>query len=235
MRVRAAGGAVALATVAVLLAVAAPAIATPAGELVQNGLFTAGEAGVPTGWSHAAYRPEPEVTTFGWAVDEAGIGAISIESRAPNDASWVQRVTVEPERWYRISGWVRTESVGTQATGAHLSVLDTFWGSRELRGTEPWQPVQLFVKTAPETTSLSIACRLGGYAAENAGRALCTAISVEATGAPVPGAPFVHGATLADLATPGSPAALVAAGLVGSGVALLLWRLLLPPAARIPP
>ena len=66
--------------------------------------------------------------------------------------------------------------------GAYLSVLDTFYNSRDLRGTAPWQPVSFWVKTGSIDTSLQIACRVGGYSSLNTGRGWCTGISLLAAG-----------------------------------------------------
>ena len=223
-------------SLAVLLAFApgAPA-ALAAGELVKNGLLTQGEAGQPTAWKTEAYDTKPGATDFGWAVDDAGIGTLAIASARPNDARWVQIVPISPSTWYRVSGWIRTEDVGTENIGAYLSVMDTFYNSAEIRGTQPWQPVMLWVKSGAIDTQLKVSCRLGGYGALNRGSAWCTGISVEAAGTPATGTAYVFGGSPDEPDAGGRlPWARAGAVLVVAGVALLLWRYLRPPRAGDP-
>ncbi len=208
--------------------------ARAAGELVRNGLFTEGDAGQPAGWSTGAYATGPSATQFSWSADASGVGAATVESRVPNDARFVQRIPVSPSTWYRISGWIRTDGVGREQIGAYLSVMDTFFNSRDLRGTEGWQPVVLWVKTGPIDTALEVACRLGGYGALNQGAAHFTGISVEAAGAPPRGAAFVYGGAADEESRRTIPWGLAAAVLVAVGLAGLLWRYLLRPARHEP-
>jgi len=215
-------------------AIAAPSLA--AGELVKNGLFARGAGENPEGWTHDGYAADGQATRFEWKVDAASqLGAIAITTTVSNDARWTQSVPVSPSTWYRVSGWVKTENVGPNAMGAYLSVMNTFDNSRDLRGTQGWQPVSLWVKTTGLETTLLVACRLGGYGSINTGTAYFTGISVEAAGLPPRGEPFVYGGTVDESSTRGPLVVQGIAVLVAIGIALLLWRYLLPPSASIPP
>lgn len=213
---------------AFLAAGLAPGPADAAAELVRNGLFAQGADDKPADWQTDAYAPG-SATRFSWAADEPGVGTATIASSRPNDASWVQNVPVSPSTWYRISGWVKTEAVGEQAMGAYLSVAGTFDNSRELRGTQDWRSVALWVKTGPIETSLKIACRLGGYGSLNTGTAHFTGISVSAAGTPAPSGPWVYGGSPEKAEAAGFPWAQGAAVLVAVGVALGVWRYFLGP------
>ena len=209
--------------------------ARAAGELVTNGMFSRGTGDQPEGWSHEAYVNDAKATVFSWAVNDSQVGVITITSKQPNDARWTQNVPVSPSTWYRISGWVKTEGVGEKTIGGYLSVMNSFNNTAELRGTQDWRQVGMWVKTSGLETTLPIACRLGGYASLNTGTASCTAISVEAAGSPPRDEPFVYGGTATE-ASGGHPLFVQAiAVLVAVGIALLLWRYLLPPSASIPP
>jgi hypothetical protein len=223
---------------ALLLAVAPsliePAPAQGATELVKNGLFTEGKDGKPDAWRNEGYAAD--ASQFNWTVGPEGLGVAQIVSTKPNDARWVQSVPVSPGTWYQISGWIRAEDVGAQSLGASIAVMDTFYNSRDLRGTVGWQPVSFWVKTGALETSLSLACRLGGYSALNTGTAWCTGISVSAAGTPRAGDPFVFGGDPgAPEGSEGLPIAKGVAVLVAIGIVLLVWRYLATPAARIPP
>jgi hypothetical protein len=225
------GAAVAACLVASLIA---PPLAVAAGELVKNGLFSAGKDGVPASWTNEGYATDKTTTRFEWTVDELGIGTAGIVSVKPNDARWVQNVPVSPGTWYRIAGWVRTQDVGSQTMGAYLSVMDTFNNSRELRGTNDWQEIDLWMKTSSLDTSLKVACRLGGYSSLNTGTAYFTGISVEAAGVPAQGQSFVYGGSASDWYTERPIWVQVVAVMVVIGVALIVWRYVLPPSSRIP-
>jgi len=203
-------------------------------ELVKNGLLAEGQDGKPTHWRNEGYATD--ATTFTWTSGPEGLGVLLIDSAKPNDARWVQSVPVSPGTWYQITAWVRTEDVGAQSLGAYLSVMDTFYNSRDLRGTVGWQQVGFWVKTGSLETSLPLACRLGGYSSLNTGRAYCTGISVVAAGTPRAGEPFLYGGDPGSAESSGDlPIAKGVAVLVAIGVVLLAWRYLASPAARIPP
>ena len=211
---------------------AAPAHASV--ELVKNGLLTAGRDGKPDHWRSEGYAPD--ATEYAWTVGDQGLGVLRMTSTKPNDARWVQSVPVSPGTWYQVTGWVRAEDVGAQSLGAYLSVMDTFYNSRDLRGTSGWQQVGFWVKTGSLETSLALACRLGGYSSLNTGTATCAGISVAAAGTPRAGDPFVFGGDPASSDTAGGlPIAKGVAVLVAIGIVLLAWRYLASPAARMPP
>ena len=203
-------------------------------ELDKNGLLTEGRDGKPERWRSEGYATD--ATEYVWTVGDDGLGLLGMTSAKPNDARWVQSVPVSPGTWYQVSGWVRAQDVGAQSLGAYLSVMDTFFNSRDLRGTTDWQQVGFWVKTGSLETSLALACRLGGYSSLNTGTAHCTGLSVVAAGTPRAGDPFVFGGIAASGESGnGLPIAKGVAVLVVLGIVLLIWRYLAPPSARIPP
>ncbi len=203
-------------------------------ELLLNGILSAGADGQPADFGHVAYLSEASASVFGWSVDTSGIGTLSIDSLKPNDARWTQTVPVQPGTWYRLTGWARTEDVGAQNRGAALSIMGTFHESQDLRGTQGWTPLALWVRTTAAQTTLEVACRLGGYASLNSGRAWYTALSLQASGAPPEGSAFVFGGQV-EVREEGSPIWVqILAALVVVGLALLVWRYVLPPSAHIP-
>jgi hypothetical protein len=204
-------------------------------QLVKNGLLTEGADAKPKDWRNEGYAAD--ASQYTWTVDANGLGVLAIDSTKPNDARWVQTVPVSPNTWYQVTGWIRAENVGAQAMGVYLSLLDTFYNSRDLRGTAAWQPVSFWVKTGSIDTTLQLGCRLGGYSSLNTGRGWCTGISVVAAGTPRGGDPFVFGAPApaADgSGVAGLPIAKGVAVLVVVGILLLVWRYLAPPSVRIP-
>ena len=190
-----------------------------AGDVVKNGLFLEEKDGKPASWTGEGYvTTEPVPTRYEWRRDaSSGLGIVTVRSEKPNDARWVQRVPVSPSTWYRISGWVKAENVPIETIGAYLSITDnTFKNSLDVRGTQDWQAVELWVKTGPLETSLDVACRLGGYGAMTTGVAHCTAVTVEDAGVPPIGKPYVYGGDPAE-----KPSAIPWGQVVGGTVILL--------------
>ena len=224
--------AVAIAVIVVAVALVEPVRA--AGELVKNPMLADGSDGKPLGWTEEAYTFKPEVTRFTWQKNPLGMGVLEVQNLAPNDARWVQKVPVSPGTWYRVSGWIRTVGVGAQMKGAYLSVMGSFSDTRDVRGTQAWQPVGLWVRTGSLDTTLTLAARLGGYSSLNTGIAFFTGISVEAAGSPPQQGDFVFGRE-AESEGGGTLWVQVVAILVVVGGLLLLWRYVIPPAGQIPP
>lgn len=208
--------------------------AEAARELVRNPLLSQGKAGKPLHWKAEGYRMEPEVTEFRWSVDDEKIGVMEINNKIANDARYVQTVVVSPDTWYRVTGWVKSENVGSTNMGVYISVMGTFHNSRDLRGTVNWQPLGFWAKTGSLETKLQIACRIGGYSSLNTGRGWCTGISVTAAGSPEPAKQYVYGSTAGQQVSSGAFGIQAIAVLVVLGLLLLIWRYVLPPSKQIP-
>ncbi|MBU6282268.1 hypothetical protein KGQ64_08515 [bacterium] len=229
LRDRAGTTGLAVAVAALVLAIAA-GTAQAVQELARNGDFAAAAAsGLPEGWSNESWLKSNTATEFTWAPGENGLGAATIRSREPNDASWIQSVGVSPSTWYRVSAWIRTENVGTERMGAYVSVMDTFFYSEDLRGTRPWTPVVLWVKTGNLDTSIKVALRLGGYSSLNTGSAQFTMVSVEPAGTPPRGSKQVYGGSGDETPSSSLPWARLAALAVAAGIGFVLWRYLFAP------
>ena len=217
-----------LIAICLLTTAIAPAYAFAAREIVQNPLLTQNRDGKPRFWKEAAYKLGDSAAAFSWSVGDDLIGVLRIENKVPNDARYVQTVTVSPNTWYNVSGWGRAEKVGRDTMGLYLSVMGTFHNSRDLRGTVAWQPLSFWVKTGSLETSLDIACRLGGYSSLNTGTGWCTGISVTAAGTPNPDSRFVYG-TVEQSSSNNKFWVQAAAVLIVLGSLLLLWRYIRPP------
>ena len=218
----------------ILLALAFASPASGAEQLVRNGLFAQGTEGKPSHWATAGFAKDPSTTKFTWEVGADGIGAIGIENQRPNDARWTQSVPVSPDSWYRVSGWIRTEGVGSGKMGAYLSVMGTFHNTKDLRGTQSWKPVSMWVRTGSLDTQLQLGARLGGYSSENSGRAFFSGISVEEAGYPALGTPYVYGGTAGEVPEDNPFWVEIVGLLIVIGVGLLIWRYVAGAENRVP-
>jgi hypothetical protein len=111
----------------------------------------------------------------------SAIVGIAIPVGKPNDARWVQEVTIEPYQTYILSGWIKTKDVGhtTESidVGANLSVLG--WGegqgvidiySEPLFDTNGWTYREVQFNSGPHTKA-AIALRVGFFAGTTTGTA----------------------------------------------------------------
>jgi dolichyl-phosphate-mannose-protein mannosyltransferase len=105
--------------------------------------------------------------------------AAMIESTQENDARFIQKITVEPDTVYRLSGWVATRGVAGTKIGATLCVMGGFVYSNELKGDQEWQPVELIFRTLPDQTQITIGLRLGFYSNTTEGTAYFDDVNLE--------------------------------------------------------
>lgn len=218
----------------VLLALVFASPAMGAQQLVRNGLFDRGSENKPAHWMQAGFAKDATTSNFTWSVGADGLGAIGIENERPNDARWVQNVPVSPDTWYRVSGWIRTERVGSGKMGAYLSLMGTFHNTQDLRGTQSWQLVSMWIRTGSLDTKLEIAARLGGYSSENTGRAFFTGITVEEAGYPALGTPHVYGGNPGEVPEDTPLWVEIVGLLLVIGVGLLIWRYVASAENRLP-
>ena len=94
-------------------------------NLLYNGSFEVlGEDGLPDGWYTDQYNQQEGYTNFSVLTGDAQEGqhSVQIENLGDNDARFAQRVKVEPESLYCLSGYIRAEGIPDSGLGANLSV-----------------------------------------------------------------------------------------------------------------
>jgi len=73
-------------------------------------------------------------------------------------------VTVSPNSYYKLSGWIKTENVGNDVLGANLSLEGVTTYSKDIRGTvDEWQYTELYIKTGENVETIKVSLGLGGY------------------------------------------------------------------------
>ncbi len=163
------------------------AVAIPAGTVVAstysasvnllvNGSFEEGSyspTSSPNGWIPDAFASSGVLT---WDNTQAHDGSKSVKITAPlpNDARWIQTVTVQPDTNYLLSGWIKTENVAHSIeavdAGANLSILGTWTHTDGLIGTHDWTYVSMVFNSGPDT-EIMIAPRLGYWSGTTTGTA----------------------------------------------------------------
>ena len=128
------------------------------------------------------YEEEPDISsvTVDTSIFHTGSASARIESVSANDIRLYQSIPVEPDSIYRISCWIKTESVSESGAGAIVSSLGVFAASDGIKGTRgDFEQAELFGRTGPSQTDLWVAVGLGGYSNESSGVAWFDDVTLE--------------------------------------------------------
>ncbi len=152
----------------------------PASNLLANGSFEVGQAGLPDRWIPDAYVAMPDA--FDWPNSVALTGATSAHLNVPtdNDVRWTQAVTtLVSQQAYLLCGWLKGEQIGGSHgdVGANVSLLGGFVRSEGLLGTFDW--TQRCVSFTAETPRVEVSCRLGFYGSTISGKVWCDDFTLE--------------------------------------------------------
>jgi hypothetical protein len=168
---------------------AIPAAQVPSGKnLIINGDLSKGAGDAPDHWRTEGWEQKGDVTSYAWMHPLGQPAEIEVNSTKPNDARWMQAIDLEPG-WYYLGAQVRTESVGNNATGASISIMEDGAMSHDVRGNTPWRDLGFYLKVGNRGGDIEIACRLGGYASLNTGRAYFRDVKIIPVAAPPAGEP----------------------------------------------
>ena len=153
------------ALLALLLMLSAGAALADAGEnLLVNGGFSQLDGDLPEGWRRDMWLTDTGVSLL--TVDENGYDGecVTVTNVDENDARFAQTVSVQPDTLYRLSGMVRAVGCDEDGYGATLSIENVFVYSDSLYDTDgEWQYVELYGRTGPDQTTLTVFARVGGY------------------------------------------------------------------------
>ncbi|MDQ0058857.1 glycosyltransferase family 39 protein [Paenibacillus harenae] len=153
-----------------------------AGNLLMNGGFEQLTSSKPDAWEQAQYVAESGVTNYGISETGTSSGSVSvvIENKEENHARWTQRVAVEAEKTYKFSGYVKTEGLMQDRTGAHFfvdGVAADYPNKTETGGQ--WAYLEFYGKTGKGQKEITFGASLGGYGSLNAGKAYFDDASIE--------------------------------------------------------
>jgi hypothetical protein len=174
---------IAVASAMCLMATAfAPSLVRAQTNLLLNPGLTAGSGNSPLNWENSQFGGEqPGDVTFEWEQDVQPPD-LEIWNYQPADARWTETVHLKPG-WYHFTASVRTENVGEDGTGANISVLDSWFLSRQVKGSGFWETVGFYMQV-PTEGDVILACRLGFYSSTDTGRAWFRDLSLIKVDAP---------------------------------------------------
>lgn len=141
-------------------------------NVLLNGDLTKGSGNSPDNWRTAAWKNGPEFTTYRWHRLPGAPSELEVSSTKANDAYWAQTVHLAPG-WYHFTASVRAEAIPQNSSGANISILEDGITSPHLRGTSDWQTIGFYLKVGDSGAEVALACRLGGFASLNTGKAFC--------------------------------------------------------------
>ena len=135
------------------------------------------------GWTSRAWHGKENARWSVGSSGRTGEHCISIASGEGADAAWTTTVTVKPNAWYVLSGWIKTKEV-RGATGALLNIQNMqAVRTAPVSGTRDWTQVStVFQATA---TELEINCLFGGWGTST-GQAWYDDVTLEPAEAPPP-------------------------------------------------
>lgn len=144
------------------------------GNLLINGSFDElGSDGLPDGWYTDAYVRQDGYTV--WDVSEdARTGRYSavVNNLGMNDARYAQRVKVEPESMYCLSGWIKASDIPDAGRGANLSVEGLYVFSESVFDSDgEWLYIETYGETGEDQEEVTVFVRVGGYSGESEGMA----------------------------------------------------------------
>jgi len=149
------------------------------GKLLKNPSFEEGSGEKPDGWDTWAYN-SGSVFKVEEGTGHEGKKFVSITNDNDNDARYKQTVAVKENTTYKLSCWVKTENVGSERTGAIISLLDYVYTSKDFKGTNnEWQYAEMFFRPGSGVDSVVVTVGLGGYGNMNTGKAYFDDLSLE--------------------------------------------------------
>jgi len=151
-------------------------------NLLQNSGFESISDTKASDWS--TYIWEEKNGQFDIASDElikhSGQRSMKINSTYLTDIRLKQEVDVKPNSFYKLAAWVKTQDIGQENKGANISADGILSTSKDLRGNNDWQQIELYGKTGKDQKKLIVTMGLGGYGSLNSGTLWLDDVSVEA-------------------------------------------------------
>ncbi len=163
-------------------------------NLLKNADFEESDSDSPYFWNQYVWDSSNGASEIKVATDlhHQGSNCARITNGQPNDTRLKQTVNVNPSTIYKISGWIKTQDVGTNNKGANFSADMILETSADIKGTTDWQYVEMFGRTGGEQKELIVTIGLGGYGSLNNGTAYFDDISVEEVTDLPPGANIIN-------------------------------------------
>ena len=130
-----------------------------------------------SGWVKQGWIADRGIFLWDSTIGRNNSGGLSIDAGSfSNDLYPSQQIFLDPSKIYRLSAWVKTEKVYGGA-GANICLYGTYVKSESVYGTTDWKKISLDIP--PNSSTVTIACRLGFWSATSTGKAYFDDVSIE--------------------------------------------------------
>ena len=154
----------ALLALLLLLCFSCAATAEAGENLLKNGDFSLVNGDDPENWRRDMWLTDSGVSLLSVDPDGYEGNCVTVVNVDENDARFAQTVRVKPDTVYRVSGMIRASGCDEDGYGATLSIEDVFVYSDGLYDTDgQWEYVELYGRTGPKQSTLTVFGRVGGY------------------------------------------------------------------------
>lgn len=165
---------------AMLLVLMPWSVAEEQNLLTNPGFEEIDSDGLPAGWYTEAYVTQAGYTTYAVSDDAyEGEHSAVVNNLGANDARFAQKVKVEPNSLYKLSGWIKAESIADSGRGANLSIEGVYVFSDSVFDDDgQWHYVELYGETDEDQHEVTVFARVGGYSGESQGKAYFDSLSL---------------------------------------------------------
>lgn len=135
------------------------------------------KAPMDASWLPVQYGSGSSTLALDNAVFRTGVRSARVTSTIRDSAFWAQLIRTKKNTYYRISGWIKTKDVGSQARGAAIRAVDgRDWP--QVKGSTDWTRVEnVFFSGSRDV--LVLTAGLGEYFDRNVGTAWFDDIALE--------------------------------------------------------
>lgn len=152
------------------------------GNFIKNGSFEDEQGGAPTDWFYYDYVKDPGAAEFKIETEGAHSGNkyVTVVNNVENDSRYLQAISAQPNKKYKLSCYIRAENIGDTGNGAILSVEGQVAASKTLRNTNgKWEYVEMYVTTGDGIDNFKVTVGVGGYGAMSTGKASFDDVAIE--------------------------------------------------------
>ena len=157
-------------------------------NILKNPGFEQSQNGLPSGWNFMNGISQDAKMDLSKTKPHSGTSCLTIENINPTDTMIIQNLEVQPEKVYKVSGWLKTENIQNQAGSANITLyyVNNGYGckgiytSTEYQNTgNKWAKMEFYIRTLKESSPLTLGLRLGGQGTKNKGKVFFDDLSVE--------------------------------------------------------
>jgi alpha-N-arabinofuranosidase len=131
-------------------------------NLLPDGSFEQMVVGQENGWYSQSWNGSENAQWLIESTGKSGRQSLAIRSDKGSDVAWSTKIRVQPQAFYRLSGWIRTESL-RGAAGALLNIQNLqHVKTAPVAGTQDWTHVSVAFNTGV-ATELEVNCLFGGW------------------------------------------------------------------------